>query len=225
MRLTESGHCSQSWPIVDGQIVPADKKPKAPPQGLPMLPVAPVDVTIGSTSSVQPITSCDPIGNAHPLCGWQNPEDMEALPDGRYVIVSEIGGQNGERPGMLSLLDLETETRQVLYDGGSSQTAGEWGEQSCLEVAQGVFSPHGIHFSLRADGRMQLLVVQHGGRESIEMFEVIQASDRWQLAWRECAIAPNGSMINDVVATPEGGFLVTHMMTKRNDDMAPLVNT
>ena len=179
-----------------------------------------VAVTIGSASSVQPITSCDPIGNAHPLCGWQNPEDMEALLDGRSVIVSEIGGQNGERPGVLSLLDLETETRQVLYDGGSSQTAGEWGEQSCLEVAQGVFSPHGIHFSLRTDGRMQLLVVQHGGRESIEMFEVIQASDRWQLAWRGCAIAPNGSMINDVVATPEGGFLVTHMMTKRDDDMA-----
>jgi hypothetical protein len=61
---------------------------------------------------------------------------------------------------------------------------------------------------------MQLLAVQHGGRESVEMFEVIESSDGWGLAWRGCVIAPQGSMLNDVVATPGGGFLVTHMMTK-----------
>ena len=61
---------------------------------------------------------------------------------------------------------------------------------------------------------MQLLSVQHGGRESVEMFEVTQSSEGWALAWRGCVIAPKGSMINDVVATPDGGFLVTHMMPK-----------
>ena len=32
------------------------------------------------------------------------------------------------------------------------------------------FSPHGIHLSERSDGRLQLLAVQHGGRESVEFF-------------------------------------------------------
>jgi sugar lactone lactonase YvrE len=42
------------------------------------------------------------------------------------------------------------------------------------------------------------------------MFEVLPADDEsWQLAWRGCAVAPEGGGLNDVVALPEGGFLVT----------------
>ncbi|MDJ0753541.1 MAG: hypothetical protein QNJ45_08500 [Ardenticatenaceae bacterium] len=169
-------------------------------------------VGIWSTTSIEPITSCDPIGDARPLCDWQNPEDMVALSDGRHVIVSEFGDQNGARPGTLALLDLETETRHLLYNGGSDAQSGPWGEDNCQEPADGEFSPHGIHVSQRAEGQLQLLAVQHAGRESVEMFEVIPSDDRWTLAWRGCVIAPQGSMINDVVGTPDGGFLVTHMM-------------
>jgi hypothetical protein len=185
--------------------------------GIMLLVIA---ITLSSAMSVEPIIACEPIGDAHPLCGWQNPEDMEALPDERFVLVSEIGDQNGTIPGMISLLDLETETRTELYSGGTTVASGEWGELTCTEVANGVFSPHGIHLSERADGTLQLLVVQHGSRESIEMFEVIETDDTWELAWRGCAIVPDGSMINDVVATPDDGFLVTHMMTKSDNEMA-----
>lgn len=170
---------------------------------------------------VEPIVACDPIDNARPLCGWQNPEDMAALPDGYHVIVSEYGGQNGEKTGTLALLDLKTEIRKVLYpqernDGASHKEANPWGDPNCVEMSDQEFSPHGIHFSQRADGSMQLLVVQHRGRESVEMFEVTDSADGWALAWRGCVIAPVGSTLNDVVATPDGGFLVTHMMTKRS---------
>ncbi len=169
-----------------------------------------------SFTSVEAIESCNPIGNAHPLCGWQNPEDMVALPNGHHVIVSEYGGQNGEKSGTLSLLDLRTETRSVLYRGSPTEGAGPWGARDCTEAPGEEFSPHGIYLSHRADGRMQLLAVQHGGRESIEMFEVTESPEGWALAWRGCALPPVGSMLNDVVATPDGGFLVTHSMTKRD---------
>jgi hypothetical protein len=171
-------------------------------------------VAIPSYISVEPITACDPIGHARPLCGWHNPEDMVALPDGRSVIVSEYGGLNGEKTGTLALLDLETETRHVLYSGGATQAAGDWGTSDCLEVTSEEFSPHGIHVSSRADGAMQLLAVQHGGRESVEMFEVIETPNGWALVWRGCVLPPDGSMLNDVAATPNGGFLITHMMTR-----------
>jgi WD40 repeat protein len=171
-----------------------------------------IAMPITHVMSVEPITSCEPIGDASPLCGWQNPEDMVALPDGRHVIVSEYGDQSGSKAGMISLLDLETETRLQLYDGGSTQVSNVWGEASCMQVASGVFSPHGIHLSQRADGALQLFVVQHGERESIEMFEVLPAEDSWQVDWRGCVVAPENSMINDVVGTPDGAFLVTHMM-------------
>ena len=168
-------------------------------------------------TSVKPITSCEPIANARPLCGWQNPEDMVALPDGRHVIVSEYGGLNGEKSGTLSLLDLETETRQLLYNGDSIQGAGPWGASDCLAAPGKEFSPHGIHLSHRANGQMQLLAVQHGGRESVEMFEVTKSTDSWNLTWQGCVIPPDGSTLNDIVATPEGGFLTTHMMTRRDN--------
>lgn len=177
-----------------------------------------------SYTSISPITACEPIGNARPLCGWQNPEDMAALPNGRFVIVSEYGGQNGETKGTLALLDLETETRQILYDGGSTENPGPWGDSACLETPRRAFSPHGIHLSQRADGQLQLLAVQHGGRESVEMFAVAESSESVTLTWRGCVSAPKESMLNDVVATPDGGFLVTHMMPKSSNTAKMFVN-
>ena len=165
-------------------------------------------------TAVEPITSCDPVGTAHPICGWQNPEDMVVLPNGRFVIASEYGGLNGEKNGTLALLELETEHRHVLYSGGALESTGTWGESTCLETAPDKFSPHGIHLSQRSDGSYQLLAVQHGGRDSVEQFEVTRSEDSWILEWRGCVEMPEGRMINDVVATPEGGFLVTHMMPR-----------
>ncbi len=182
--------------------------------------IIPVVLAVQTYSSVEPILSCDPIGHARPLCGWQNPEDMVALPDGHHVIVSEFGDQEGERAGTLSLLDLRTETRRVLYPGEVITGSGSWGSPECEDAPGTEFSPHGIHLSRRADGRLQLLAVQHGLRESVELFEVNTSSGRWGLTWQGCVVAPEGSMLNDVAATPEGGFLVTHMMTKKRGMLA-----
>ena len=177
-------------------------------------------IAMRSYSTITPITLCKPIGTATPICGWQNPEDMAILPDGQHVIVSEYGGQNGEMTGTLALLDLETNLRQVLYSGGSGLSRGDWGQQECTETSQQAFSPHGIHLSERTDGRLQLMVVQHRSRESIEIFEVLRAQGSWILSWRGCVIAPEKSMLNDVAGTPEGGFFVTHMMPRQSNMFA-----
>jgi hypothetical protein len=162
-------------------------------------------VACGSTP---PITSCDAIGAATPLCGFQNPEDLALLPDRRHVLVSEYGDA-GARPGRISLLDLNTGEHASLFAGGEPAEPGPWGAPDCKGPPSTAFSPHGIHLSKRADGRLQLLVVQHGGLESVEMFEVTQDEDAgWGLAWRGCAPVPDGGL-NDVVALPEGGFLAT----------------
>jgi hypothetical protein len=159
--------------------------------------------------TVEPITSCDPIGAATPLCGFQNPEDLALLPGGREVIVSEYGDA-GARAGRISLLDLESNRRETLFAGGEGTAPGPWGAPDCVGPPGPEFSPHGIHLSRRADGSLQLLVVQHGGRESVEMLEVERIGETWRADWRGCAISPDGSF-NDVVALPEGGFLVTRI--------------
>jgi SMP-30/Gluconolactonase/LRE-like region len=161
--------------------------------------------------SVEPIASCDPVGAATPLCGFQNPEDLALLPDRRHVLVSEYGA-GGTKPGRISLLDLESGGRETLFAGGEPAAPGPWGAPDCKGPPTAAFSPHGIHLAPRADGILQLLVVQHGGRESVEMFQVSRAAESWTLAWRGCALAPDEAALNDVVALPEGGFMATRMV-------------
>ena len=164
----------------------------------------------------EPIVSCDAVGPARPICGFHNPEDLELLPDGKQLLVGEFGSMQGERAGALALFDLASESRTVLYRGGDGGSVSPgWGDPGCPGPPPPELSPHGIHLSRRADGSLQLLVVNHGGRESVELFEASRSGAGWGLAWRGCAVAPEGSWLNDVVALPEGGFLATHMLPKR----------
>jgi hypothetical protein len=165
--------------------------------------------------SVEPIVSCQAQGSARPLCGYQNPEDLVALPGGRSLLVSEYGGMDRGDPGALSRLDLATETRSVLFRGGygASPSRG-WGDPGCPGMPE-TLSPHGIDLVHRDDGRTALLVVNHAGRESVELFEVLDPSGSARLEWRGCAVPPAGSWLNDVAGRRDGGFLASQMMPKR----------
>ncbi len=165
-----------------------------------------------------PITDCEAVGRARPICGFQNPEDLALLPDGITLLVSEYGDLEGGRAGDLASFDTQSEVRRVLFRGGDAgaarPTAG-WGEPGCPGPPGPGFSPHGIHLDLREDGALQLLAVQHGERESIEFFAVeADAASAWRLVWRGCVIPPPDSYLNDVVALPGGGLATTHMLSR-----------
>jgi hypothetical protein len=159
------------------------------------------------------VLSCDPVGTARPLCGFQNPEDLVALPDGAALLVSEYGGLEGERAGAIARLELATEERSVLYRGGDGgEPLPGWGDPGC-PGAPAQLAPHGIDLVRRSDGALALLVVNHAGRESIEYFEV--AGDGRQLVWRGCVEAPSQGWWNEVAGTPDGGFYASHMLPRR----------
>jgi len=161
-----------------------------------------------------PILSCEPVGNARPICGFKNPEDLAPLPGDEALLVSEYGEVEGGKPGDLALLVLATDARRVLFRGGDAKAAPKpgWGDPNCPGPPPAAFSPHGIDLARRPDGKLQLLVVQHGGRESVEFFEVTGSGSDWKVAWRGCVLAPPDASLNEVVALPEGGFLTTKMM-------------
>jgi hypothetical protein len=164
-----------------------------------------------------PIVDCEPHGDAEPLCGFQNPEDLALLPSGRRLLVSEYGGMDRAEPGSLSRLDLDDGARTQLFASGDAEgatPADGWGDAACPGPPPH-FSPHGIDLVELDDGRFALLVVNHGGRESVELFEVLAPRREARLAWRGCAVAPPGSWLNDVVGRTDGSFLVSHMMPRR----------
>lgn len=166
--------------------------------------------------------ACESVGDRVPICDLQAPEDIELTPDGKQLILSQFGGITGDSAGSLVLFDPKTDTTLPLYpQAGQHVTSAQWGSADCPGAPGAAISPHGIHLSQRADGRWQLLVVNHGGRESVEFFE-------WQaepaaLHWRGCVVMPEGAFINDTVALPEGGLLVTQMFPK--DNLWALVRT
>lgn len=179
---------------------------------MPWLSAVAVSALVGCADRSVIITDCEAVGDKTPLCGWQRPEDMELLPDGKTLIVSQMEVGHGRIPGALALLD--TNSGEKVDPVIEQQTEELWGDAACKTSVGDHLGPHGIHLSERADGRQQLLVVNHGQRESVEFYEV-QANDvGYQLQWRGCAEAPEGSFLNDVVALPDGGFAVTHMFTK-----------
>ncbi len=158
---------------------------------------------------------CAPFDGLTPICGFQSPEDLALLPDGKGILVSEYGHM-GENEGKLSILHLADHSRTELYSSQSSNDLrgnnAIWGDTSCTEPEY--FSPHGIDLSQRPGGRWQLLVVNHGGREAIEMFELLKNdSAEWQLIWRGCVEARDDSSFNDVAAL-DNGFVTTRMMSR-----------
>ncbi|HVH20193.1 MAG TPA: hypothetical protein VNF72_18010 [Myxococcota bacterium] len=168
---------------------------------------------LGCAGKSEPVVACDAVGNARPLCGYQNPEDLVLLPGSASLLVSEYGGMEGEHPGAISRLDLASEQRTVLYaSGDGGELRAGWGDPACPGAPQQL-SPHGIDLVRREDGALALLVVNHAGRESIEFFEVQGNGDA--LAWRGCVLAPEQGWWNEVVATREGGFYASQMLPKR----------
>lgn len=51
-------------------------------------------------------------------------------------------------------------------------------------------------------------MVNHGGRQSIEMFELERSAGSWVLVWRGCELAKHD--YNDVAILPDGGFVGTY---------------
>lgn len=170
------------------------------------------------------ISGCTSVGSKVPICGLRGSEDIEVLPGQRALMVSGTGigrdeqGSFGWLPGNIALLDLGKQQPAILYpDKPPAESSGKpagssgkaWGDPACPDEIGHRLRPHGIHLSKRRDGRWQLLVVNHGARESVEIFEVEDPARHPALVWRGCAVAPAGSNLNDVVALPDGGFLVT----------------
>ncbi len=167
------------------------------------------------------INDCEPVGDMQPICSFQSPEDMELLPDGKTLIVSEMEQNHGEVYGYLSLFNTDTGITQRLNH--STVSDGErWGSETCSEPPGAYLAPHGIHLSTRGDRRLQLLVVNHGEREAVEIYEVLHNEDPRRIEWRGCAEAPASAFLNDVVALPEGGFVATHMFDRPEGQVGTL---
>ncbi|MEM6583393.1 MAG: hypothetical protein AAF699_19105 [Pseudomonadota bacterium] len=165
------------------------------------------------------ITECDDVGELHPICGLQSPEDIVVVPGDEFLLLSEMGGMEGG-PGRIALFDIEDETWQTVFPLKAGNVATmPAGDPQCTDAPDVEFSPHGIHLVQLEDGRWRFLVVNHGGREAIELFDLtLPAEGSPELVWQGCVFPADNTFVNDVVGLSNGDIVYTRMY--RPDDLA-----
>jgi hypothetical protein len=138
---------------------------------------------------------------------------MVPLPGNQALLIGEYGTSPTHHAGGLVLFELESEVRRPLYRGGQSDARATpgWGDPACTTPPDERFNSHGIDLVRRDDGRLALLVVQHGSREAIELFELTGEGIEWQIEWRGCVPSPPDASLNEVTGLADGSFYTTKM--------------
>jgi len=170
----------------------------------------------GCSSEVTPIEDCVATHRIEPICGFHNPEDLALLPNGAGLVVSQAPQEgaathSAQTGGTLVRYQPSTGAIDVLFPSAASLARRDWGEADCDPPVAVEFAPHGIDLVARDDGQMALVVINHGGPETVEFFAV--GADG-ALTWRGCVTGLEDAFWNDLIGLPGGGFMATQMMPK-----------
>lgn len=154
--------------------------------------------------------ACAPDGEVAYICGLVNPEDLVPLEGSAMVLVGKLGpGRAGG--GGLYLVDgaapMQRQPKELVPDYGAAAEA-IYAECPSPPPAE-AFAAHGLSVQPRGDQRYRVYAVNHGTRESVEVFDLDIAGAHPQLIWRGCVVAPREVLANAVVHLPDGALAVT----------------
>ena len=149
---------------------------------------------------------CDPDGDVQFVCGPANPEDLAAVPESPWVIVSSMADD-----GRLYATDARDHTSRPIYPVTASTPRHDMAAYgACPGPDTSGFRPHGLGLRAGDDHLHTLYVVRHGARESVEVFELDARGAEPAVTWIGCAVAPDGVGLNSVAPLPDGGFVATN---------------
>ena len=142
------------------------------------------------------------------LCGVENVEDMVPLPGNRWIVGSGMGDKMFQHGG-LHLIDQSRNivTRAALTLSG--EIAAQAPYDQCPGLPGDRFSAQGLGVKRNADGTSNLYVVNHGGREAIEIFRVTTSGKTPRFDWIGCVVAPANTNPNAVSPRADGSFVMS----------------
>ena len=150
--------------------------------------------------------TCEPDGKVAYVCGLMNVEDMDLAPGGRWIIGSGMTSP-GVPVGHLYAIDSRTRSFHEITPDVSGPAAAAY--RDCPGAPDlSKFAPHGLYV---LGGRVYL--VNHGGRQSIEVFQLSMAAKGPALKWIGCAVLPDNGSGNGVAPLPGGGFVASVFQT------------
>jgi len=149
---------------------------------------------------------CAPAGGLNFVCGIQNAEDLVLVPNSRWMVASGMAPGSG-----LHIVDTQAKTVRNLYAVGTANTrADKTKYANCpgpLDAKQAVL--HGLALRPAADGRYTVYATNHGGRESVEVFELDMSSAAPAATWIGCVVTPDKMALNSVAAFTDGSIVAT----------------
>jgi hypothetical protein len=153
-----------------------------------------------------PPAPCTPSGGLSFVCGIQNGEDLVLVPNTRWLIASGMAPGSG-----LHAVDTQAKTSRVVYGVGTAATRPD---RSTYASCPGPLDPkvmvlHGLSLRSAGGGRHTVYATNHGGRESIEVFEVAAGGAAPTATWIGCVLMPNGMAANSVAAFTDRSLVAT----------------
>ena len=149
---------------------------------------------------------CAPAGGLAFICGVQNAEDLVVLPDARWLVASGMAPGSG-----LHAVDAKAKAVRSLYAAG---TASVRADKTKYANCPGPLDPkaavlHGLALRPAPDGRFTVYATNHGGRESIEVFELNITGAAPTATWIGCVPMPDKLPANSVAAFSDGTLVAT----------------
>jgi hypothetical protein len=143
------------------------------------------------------------------ICGVEHVEDMVQLPGTPWIVGSGIGGHFFQSGGLHLINEDEGTAKKLELDLSAGLEAQAPYDQCPGPAAAETFSAHGIALAPNGDGAYRLYAVNHGGRESIEVFDIAIGDGEPTLTWAGCVLAPNTSAPNAVAARADGSLVLS----------------
>ena len=169
---------------------------------------------------------CNPAGNLGFVCGPLNSEDLVSVPGTAWIVASGMDGGAAGSHGGLHLVDSRDKSWKTLFPGEQPQVRWDkatYGDcPSPPDLAK--FSAHGLNLRSGDNGADTLYVVNHGGRELIEIFALDPKGAEPSVVWVGCAVMPAHTWPNSVAPLPDGGMVVTDMFDPQDPRAADKMN-
>ena len=174
-----------------------------------MLAAALLDPSQPATAQAPPATpaSCAPQGDLHFVCNLLSVEDFLPVPGGRWLV----GGSYVEKSVGLYLIDTRAKTAKPVSLSLAAQPDPLYAGCAAPDLKN--LQTHGLDLK-QTNGQITVYVINHGGRESVEIFRLHPAADTAE--WIGCALPPEGVNSNSIAAMAHGEFILTKFMDSRD---------
>jgi SMP-30/gluconolaconase/LRE-like protein len=152
--------------------------------------------------------SCAPAGGLSFICGVQNGEDLVLVPNSQWMVASGMAPGSG-----LHLVDTRAKTVQKVFAAGRASVQHDkirFGVcPGPLDATQALL--HGLSLRPAGAGRYTVYATNHGGRESIEVFEIDMRARSAvpPVTWVGCVPLPDKLAANSVAAFTDGTLVAT----------------